>query len=262
MNLFLFKYDEMAGTAISNVSTDILTVEINGEPWFVANDVCNVLGLTNASEAISTLDDDEKLPYVILRAGQNRKVNLISESGLYSLVFKSRKPFAKKFCKWITKEVIPLIRKKGSYYINRAEVPNFVMRFNDNWDRVDSGYFSVINELFVRLYGRFHHVGYEIPNKAYNGKEIRPDVSVGKCFSNYLKLYYPDLEGKFKMYKHKFPNGMEIDTRQYENTLLPIFIKYVDEEWIPKNAENYFKDRDKKALDYLPKILPNSAKTA
>lgn len=56
-----------------------------------------------------------------------------------------------------------------------------------NWDRVDKGYFSVINELFVRLYGRFHHVGYEIPNKAFDGREIRPDVSVGKCFSCLFK---------------------------------------------------------------------------
>lgn len=262
MNMLIFKYDEMDGTSLSNASTDILTVEINGEPWFVASDVCNLLGLTNPSEALTALDDDEKQTSVILRVGQNRRVNLISESGLYTLVFRSRKPFAKKFCKWVTKVVIPSIRKTGSYSIDRTEVPNFVVRFNDNWDRVNSGYFSVINELFVRLYGRFHHVGYEIPNKAFDGKEIRPDVSVGKCFSNYLKKFYPDLANKHIPYKHKFPNGMELDARQYENELLPIFIKYVDEEWIPKNAEAYFKDRDRKALDYLPKILPSTAKTA
>ena len=109
MNYLIFKYDEMDGSSISNVSTDILTVEIDGEPWFVASDVCNLLGLTNPTESLSSLDEDEKLTSVILRAGQNRRVNLISESGLYSLVFKSRKPFAKKFCKWITKVVIPSI---------------------------------------------------------------------------------------------------------------------------------------------------------
>ena len=98
MNYLIFKYDEMDGSSISNVSTDILTVEIDGEPWFVASDVCNLLGLTNPTESLSSLDEDEKLTSVILRAGQNRRVNLISESGLYSLVFKSRKPFAKKFC--------------------------------------------------------------------------------------------------------------------------------------------------------------------
>lgn len=262
MNYLIFKYDEMDGSAISNVSTDILTVEIDGEPWFVASDVCNLLGIINVSDALSTLDDDEKLTSVIPRAGQNRRVNLISESGLYSLVFKSRKPFAKKFCKWITKVVIPSIRKTGHYGIDRSEIPNFVIRYNDNWDRVDKGYFSVINELFVRLYGRFHHIGYEIPNRAFDGKEIRPDVSVGKCFSAYLKLHYPKLAEKHKPYKHRFPSGMELDARQYENELLPVFIQYVDEEWIPKHAEGYFKTRDTKALDYLPKLLESKKKTA
>ena len=262
MNYLIFKYDEMDGSSISNVSTDILTIEINGEPWFVASDVCNLLGLTNTTESLSSLDEDEKLTSVILRAGQNRRVNLISESGLYSLVFKSRKPFAKKFCKWITKVVIPSIRKTGRYSIDRSEIPNFVIRYNDNWDRVDKGYFSVINELFVRLYGRFHHVGYEIPNNAFDGKEIRPDVSVGKCFATYLKLNYSELAGKYKSYKHKFPSGMELDARQYENALLPIFIQYVDEEWIPKHAEKYFSARDTKALDYLPKLLDSKKKSA
>ena len=82
MNYLIFKYDEMDGSSISNVSTDILTVEIDGEPWFVASDVCNLLGLTNPTESLSSLDEDERLTSVILRAGQNRKVNLISESGL------------------------------------------------------------------------------------------------------------------------------------------------------------------------------------
>lgn len=74
-------------------------------------------------------------PLVIPISGQNRQVNLISESGLYALIFKSNKPSAKQFRKWVTKEVIPSIRKKGSYGINRLETPNFIVRFNDNWDR-------------------------------------------------------------------------------------------------------------------------------
>ena len=107
---------------------------------------------------------------VITTSGQNRSVNLVNESGLYALIFRSKKPTAKKFRKWITKEVIPAIRKTGGYGINRLETPNFVIRFNDNWDRTDRGYFSVISELFIRLYGRFEKVGYLIPNKAFDGK--------------------------------------------------------------------------------------------
>lgn len=85
--------------------------------------MCNQLEIRNTSQATSSLDDDEKLPYVLHISGQNRNVILINESGLYSLVLTSRKPEAKKFKKWITNEVLPEIRKTG--YYNPATIPNF-----------------------------------------------------------------------------------------------------------------------------------------
>jgi len=250
MQLQIFKYQED-----EDHLDNLTTVEIDGEVWFIASEVCNLLDIKNTSDAVSRLDDDEKLLSVLPIAGQNRNVSLISESGLYALVFKSNKPSAKKFRKWVTKEVIPAIRKTGSFGINRLETPNFVIRYNDNWDRTDKGHFSVISELFIRLYGRFERVGYQIPNKAFNGKEIRPDNSVGKLFSNYLKKTHPDKADDYKMYLHKFQSGMELEARQYKNELLPIFIDFVDSYWIPDNAEKYFKERDPLALDYLPKLL-------
>lgn len=233
----------------------LMTVEIEGEPWFVGNEVCRYLDIKNAPDAIGRLDDDEKLLSELPIAGQIRKVNLVSESGLYALIFKSKKPSAKKFRKWVTKEVIPAIRKTGTYGIDRLETPNFVVRFNENWDRTDKGYFSVISELFIRLYGRFESIGYRIPNKALNGKEIRPDVSVGKLFADYLKKECPKLADRYKMYSHKFSDGSEQDARQYMNELLPVFIKYVDDTWLPERGSKYFEERDKKALNYLPKLL-------
>lgn len=253
MQLQIFKYEDDNHT-IDNLTT----IEIEGEPWFVASEVCKLLDIKNTSDAVSGLDDDERLTSVLPIAGQNRSVNLISESGLYALVFKSKKANAKKFRKWVTKEVIPSIRKTGGYNINRLETPNFVIRFNDNWDRTDKGHFSVISELFIRLYGRFEHIGYKIPNKAFDGKEIRPDVSVGKLFAEYLRNNHPEVATKFKMYSHIFPSGFEVDARQYENELLPIFIKYVDDVWIASKAQAYFQPRDPKALNYLPKLLNRS----
>lgn len=234
---------------------DFTAIEINGEPWFIANEVCAVLDIQNSSQAVATLDDDEKLIYTLHISGQFRKVNLVNESGLYALAFRSKKEGAKKFRKWVTKEVIPSIRKTGSFGINRLETPNFVLRFNDNWNRTDKGYFSVISELFMRLYGKFEMVGYKIPNKAVDGKEIRPDVSVGRLFRDYLKKHDPAKADNFKMYLHKFPNGMEFECKQYPNDTLPLFIKFVDEVWIPERAAGYFADRDRMALDYLPKLL-------
>ena len=98
-------------------------IEIEGEPWFIAVDVCSILGLSNVTESLKALDDDEKLTSELLRAGQSRKVNLISESGMYALIFRSRKSFAKKFRKWITKDVIPEIRKTGSYSQKEGLMP-------------------------------------------------------------------------------------------------------------------------------------------
>jgi hypothetical protein len=249
MQVQLFKYEEE--TEIGGLTT----VEIDGELWFVAADVCTLLDIKNVSDAVGGLDDDEKTTSVIPRGSRNVLSNLVNESGLYALVFKSKKPTAKQFRKWVTKEVIPAIRKTGSYGINRLETPNFVVRFNDNWDRTKRGYFSVISELFIRLYGRFERVGYQIPNKAFGGAEMRPDVSVGKLFAEYLRKHHPEHAEKFEMYSHKFPNGLEFDARQYPNEILPIFISFVDEHWIMDRAESYFKERDPLALDYLPKLL-------
>lgn len=85
----------------------------DGEPWFVAVDVCNILGLSNPSESLKALDSDERSTLRISEGGPES--NIISESGLYSLVIRSNKPEAKQFKRWITHEVIPSIRKHGTY---------------------------------------------------------------------------------------------------------------------------------------------------
>lgn len=95
---------------------EVRVVEINGEPWFVAADVCRALELGNPSQSIARLDEDEKALISIegLSRG-NDKGNVVNEPGLYSLVLGSRKPEAKMFKRWITHEVIPAIRKHGGY---------------------------------------------------------------------------------------------------------------------------------------------------
>lgn len=87
-----------------------------GEPWFVAKDVCDILGLENSRKATAELDSDEKNTVTISDgiAGNPNKT-IISEPGLYRLVMKSRKPEAKEFQRWMTHEVLPQIRKTGGY---------------------------------------------------------------------------------------------------------------------------------------------------
>lgn len=85
----------------------------DGNPWFIAKDVCIALGYKNTSDAIAThLDDDERYSETLYRGGSQV---LINESGLYALVLRSHKPAARKFAKWVTSEVLPAIRKTGQY---------------------------------------------------------------------------------------------------------------------------------------------------
>lgn len=99
-----------------NASTLRVLTDGNGEPWFVAKDICDVLNYTNASKAISDhVDPEDKLNNESLSSLGQRGGWLVNESGLYSLVLSSKLPTAKEFKRWITHEVLPSIRKTGGY---------------------------------------------------------------------------------------------------------------------------------------------------
>ena len=112
----------------------IRTLTIDGEPWFVAADVCRALEIGNPSMAVERLDDDEKGISTIDTLGGKQRMTIINEPGLYSLVLSSRKPEAKAFRRWITHEVIPTIRKYGGYMTKSLleqvlENPNLIYEF-------------------------------------------------------------------------------------------------------------------------------------
>lgn len=96
-------------------SFQIRVVMVNGEPWWVAADVCAVLEIGNSSDAIRRLDDDERTLVSIEGASNGLPVNVVNEPGLYSLILGSRKPEAKKFKRWVTHDVLPTIRQTGGY---------------------------------------------------------------------------------------------------------------------------------------------------
>lgn len=91
---------------------EVRVVMKDGEPWWVAKDVCDVLELSNPTMALEGLDEDERAKFCLGRQGD---ANIITESGLYTLVMRSNKPEAKRFRKWVTSEVLPTIRKHGAY---------------------------------------------------------------------------------------------------------------------------------------------------
>lgn len=97
---------------------EIRVLKRNGEAWFVAVDVCKALDINNARQAVTRLDDDEKCTVI---SNDGRQMNIVSESGLYSLVLSSRKKEAKTFKRWVTHEVLPEIRKTGGYNSQASE---------------------------------------------------------------------------------------------------------------------------------------------
>jgi len=92
----------------------------NEVSWFIATEVCDILNIADARQAVERLDDDEKRKEKILFAGQNREIWLINEFGLYSVILTSEKPEAKTFKRWITHVVLPSIRINGKYTTEEA----------------------------------------------------------------------------------------------------------------------------------------------
>ena len=101
---------------------DVRTTVIDGEPWFVAADVCRCIDIRNNRDALTRLDDDEKGVVSTDTPGGKQDMAAVNEPGLYKLIMSSRKPEAKAFTRWITHEVLPSIRKTGKY-INPKAAP-------------------------------------------------------------------------------------------------------------------------------------------
>lgn len=104
--LKLFRFEDKP----LNVETDM-----SGDVWFNASDVCRALKLSNVTMALRSLDDDEKGLRIIETLGGDQEINCISEPGLYKMISRSRKPEARRFDRWVRHEVLPAIRKTGSY---------------------------------------------------------------------------------------------------------------------------------------------------
>lgn len=101
---------------------NIRTLEINGEPYFVGKDVATALGYSNSRKAIGDhVDDEDKGVTNCDTLGGNQQITVINESGLYSLIFASKLPSAKRFKRWVTSEVLPMLRKTGKYSITDDE---------------------------------------------------------------------------------------------------------------------------------------------
>ena len=157
---------------------EVRTQTINGEPWFVGKDVADILGYSNPAKAIRDhVDDEDKGQNDTFTPGGMQIMTIVNESGLYSLVFKSQLPSAKRFKRWVTSEVLPTIRKTGSYQIPADPMDALRLMFQateHTQEKVNQVDARVIHlEENVKLDpGEYTYIGKSISRKVYQiGKE-------------------------------------------------------------------------------------------
>ena len=160
----------------------------NGEIWWVAVDVCKVLGYKNSRDALAKhVDDEDKKPDVAIRyvssngVEQTRKVTLINESGLYSLIFGSQLSAAKKFKHWVTSEVLPSIRKHGFYALPQEETVTIQIKGAKNLSAFKEKYPNIKFSEKAYLTGTYFEDGVE-----HEETFIRYDLTVN--LNDYKKI--------------------------------------------------------------------------
>lgn len=181
----------------SNVN--IRMKEINNQPWFIAKDVCTALELSDVSMTVKRLEEDEKLIQTVLVSGQGREMWFINESGIYNLIFQSRKPEARAFRKWVTNEVLPSIRRTGSYNSKpsqperkRLPLPKY-RPFYAEWKERVKPYISrdelenVANAMAVSL----SHVRKVYAGTAVSSQVVREITDEAK-YNRKRNVFYPD----------------------------------------------------------------------
>lgn len=219
---------------------DVRVVLIDGEPWWVAADVCRILEITNVSQAVASLDEDEKGICNVYTPGGNQKMKCVTEPGLYGLVLVSRKPEAKEFKRWLKHDVIPSIRKTGGYSLQQSSslVNSLLierMRLFRRHTKIPPIKFSTFEEIAMPFF-QFEQEGYQLPDGAV------PDISVGRCWCKYARetlLYDMSL---VESYLHHYPDKRGAQwANVYPIEWLPEFRKWFYTIYLPENFPSYLK---------------------
>ncbi len=134
-----------------------------GNPLFIAKEVCEALHLSDVSKTVEKLDDDEKLTRKLFVSGQHREVWLVNEAGLYTLIVRSNKPEAKKFKRWITHQVLPSIRKTGKYEMQGVSEIDLIIKSAQALKKIEMKQIDQdkrIESLEAKSYQNSGHTGY------------------------------------------------------------------------------------------------------
>ena len=150
----------------------VRTVQKDGEPWWVAKDVCEVLGLGNPRTSLALLEDDEKGVHSMDTLGGTQSVTVINESGLYNLIFRSRKDGARAFRRWVTHEVLPTIRETGGYGA-RAQIEGLMARCEGKISKYAMGKLALMAATEI--------TGQEVPTRPFDDQKSMDLVNEFLC---------------------------------------------------------------------------------
>jgi hypothetical protein len=131
----------------------------------------------------------------------------------------------------------------------KAALPYHIRRYLVNYEQVPFGYFSLLQEVTLKLIAPLEVQGYSLPDK------MVPDISVGLVFCRWLREVKGVEPDDFATYSHAYEDGRVVQAKLYPNSLLSDFVTHFQEGWLKGRAMKYFRDRDPQALEFLPKIL-------
>jgi prophage antirepressor-like protein len=231
---------------------EVRTISIDGEPWWVASDVCSVLKIQNIRQNLGKLDDDEKGVCTVYTLGGAQQMAIVNEPGLYSLILTSRKKEAKEFKRWITHDVIPSIRKTGSYAspAQPADVHKFTKMLADramkNLARVPDGFFAVLPHLFYQLQTLEQLTG-------NLDEDAKLEISVGKGWRQHAIENLHLSNAQMIQYRHVLANGRIVDAWAYSDIKSGDFYKWLWTVYFPEKFPSYVEYRKTKLALPAPK---------
>jgi len=219
-------------------------------PEWIAADITNVLGIDRTQ--IRRLDSYQKGVYSMHTPGGKQDMATVTEAGLYALIFTSRKESAKRFQQWVFQEVLPQIRKTGSY---NSQKPCFEwlerVKIFRRHTKIPTGWFSVFEEMCSGLMADFEDAGYSLPLGSV------PDISVGRYFCQYLRDngYDTNNPSFVRKYQHRYPDDRVVEANIYCIDLLPMFRLWFERTYVQVHLVKYLKVKDRQALPSLCKML-------
>ena len=224
-----------------------------GKP--VANDVAKALGYADPAKTVSTkVSAKNKGVTKLVTPGGTQSVTVLEEAGIYQLIFGSKLESAEKFQDWVFSEVLPSIRKTGSYGTQHYNLVWFDrLKLYRAKSKIPTGWFTIFEEMTIGLLADFEDAGYSLPDGSI------PDISVGKCFCNHLRALGYSTEhgaGYVLGYKHWYPwNDFPVKANIYNIQLMGLYRQWFTDTYRTKYLPKYLKSKDPKALPSLRKML-------